>query len=240
MCNLYAEFIYALSISIRDRILFKGIDIGTAVGIRMLLSLETALDILFAMESSKIPLVLDLLQAEARTADLDYEYREKCRSFLRLLVKKHHVLPPSLFVQRITSNSAHIVAVGGYSDIYRGTLESKLVCLKVLRVYVEDGEEKRNKGLYEFYKEALLWTQFDHPNILPFLGVNTTLFPGKIALVAPWMANGQITKFLKANPLHDRLKVISEIAAGIVYLHSHNIVHGDIKGVGQVSQVDSP
>ncbi|KAF9259350.1 kinase-like protein, partial [Marasmius fiardii PR-910] len=81
-----------------------------------------------------------------------------------------------------------------------------------------------------FYKETLLWTHLNHSNLLPFLGVNTTLFPGKLALVAPWMANGEITKFLKANPTHDRLRVISEIAAGIMYLHSRNIVHGDIKG----------
>ncbi|KAF9259353.1 kinase-like protein, partial [Marasmius fiardii PR-910] len=81
-----------------------------------------------------------------------------------------------------------------------------------------------------FYKEALLWTQLSHPNLLPFIGVNTTLLPGKLCLLAPWMVNGQVNKFLEINPSHDRLRVISEIIAGIVYLHSRNIVHGDIKG----------
>ncbi|KAF9259339.1 kinase-like protein, partial [Marasmius fiardii PR-910] len=115
-------------------------------------------------------------------------------------------------------------------DIYKGVFESQSVCLKVLKVYIEDGEEKRNKDLRDFYKETLLWTQLNHPNLLPFLGVNITLFSGKLALVAPWMANGEITKFLETNPSHDKLKVISEIAAGIMYLHSYNIIHGDIKG----------
>ncbi|KAF9259335.1 kinase-like protein, partial [Marasmius fiardii PR-910] len=113
-------------------------------------------------------------------------------------------------------------------DIYKGIFENKPVCLKVLKLHIEDGEEKRNKDLL-FYKETLLWTQLNHANLLPFLGVNTTLFPGKLALVAPWMANGEVTKFLKVNSTHDRLR-ISEIAAGIMYLHSRNIIHGDIKG----------
>ncbi|KAF9257053.1 kinase-like protein, partial [Marasmius fiardii PR-910] len=157
-------------------------------------------------------------------------YRRKCTKWLRRLVNKHYVLPPSLFMQDIIINSLRIAAVGGYSDIYKGVFESKLVCLKVLKVYIEDGEEKRNKELREFYKETLLWTQLSHANLLPFLGVNITLFPGKLALVAPWMANGEITKYLKVNPTHDRLRVLSEIAAGLMYLHSRNIIHGDIKG----------
>ncbi|KAF9259368.1 kinase-like protein [Marasmius fiardii PR-910] len=210
----------------------KKTQIETANDIRALLSSETALDILLTLETSRVPLVLNLLQTEVKTPTLNHEYSRRCMKFLRLLVNKHHILPSSLFVKEVVMESSRILAIGGYSDIYKGILEGKSVCLKVLRIFIEDSEEKRNEDLHEFYKETLLWTQLNHPNILAFLGVNTTLFPGKLVLVASWMANGQITKFLEANPNHDRLKVISEIAAGIVYLHSCNIVHGDIKGVG--------
>ncbi|KAF9259352.1 kinase-like protein [Marasmius fiardii PR-910] len=239
--GFYGRLISALSIHLRDKVMPKDIDmednktipkdidIETANDIRALLSLETALDTLFALEPSKIPLILDLLQAEVKTS-LNSEYCRKCMKFLRLLVNKYHILPPSLFVQEVIMEGSRILAVGGYSDIYKGIYKSKSVCLKVLRMYVEEGGEKRNKTLREFYKETLLWTHLHHPNLLPFLGVNTTLFPGKLALVAPWMANGQITKFLEVKPSHDKLRVISEIAAGIVYLHSRNIIHGDIKG----------
>ncbi|KAF9259367.1 kinase-like protein [Marasmius fiardii PR-910] len=150
--------------------------------------------------------------------------------FLRLLVNKHHILPPSLFVKNVALESNRILAVGGFSDIYKGTYQKKSVCLKVLRMYIEDGGEKKNNNLRNFYKETLLWTQLSHPNLLPFFGVNTTLFPGKLCLLAPWMVNGRITKFLEVNPNHDKLRVISEIMGAIAYLHFHNIIHGDIKG----------
>ncbi|KAF9259045.1 kinase-like protein [Marasmius fiardii PR-910] len=186
--------------------------------------------ILFAVESSKIPPILDLLLAEAKTSKLNHDYRRKCRKWLRLLMNRYHDFPPSLFLKEVNIPVMRIEGAGGHADVYKGVFESKSVCLKVLKVYIADGEEKRNKDLREFYKETLLWTELNHSNLLPFLGINTTLIPGKLALVAPWMANGEVTKFLKVNPSHDRLKVISQIAAGIMYLHSRNLVHGDIKG----------
>ncbi|KAF9258246.1 kinase-like protein [Marasmius fiardii PR-910] len=208
----------------------SSLHITTVADIRALVPTEAAVATLLALETGRVPPILDLLQAEITTKTLDQGYRRKCEKYLRLLVNKHRVLPPSLFVNKVEMSGAHPIDVGGYSDIYQGTYGNQSVCLKVLRIHVQEDDERINKDLREFHKEALLWTQLSHPNLLPFLGVNTTLFPRRPCLVSPWMANGQITKFLELNPGHDRLKVISDIAAGTSYLHSHNIVHGDIKG----------
>ncbi|KAF9258244.1 kinase-like protein [Marasmius fiardii PR-910] len=198
--------------------------------IRTLLATEADVASLLALDVSRIPPVLDLLQAEIRTTGLGQEHRRRCGKYLRLLVNKHRVLPPSLFVNKVEMSGAHPIDVGGYSDIYQGTFGDQSVCLKVLRIHIQEDDERINKDLREFYKEALLWTQLNHANLLPFLGVNTTLFPRRLCLVSPWMVNGQVTKYLETHPGHDRLRVLSEVSAGISYLHSHNIVHGDIKG----------
>ncbi|KAF9027775.1 kinase-like domain-containing protein, partial [Rhodocollybia butyracea] len=73
----------------------------------------------------------------------------------------------------------------------------------------------RGGGFADFCNEALLWRQLRHPNVLPFFGVNTTLFG--FCLVSPWMSNGDIIK---------------EIANGLNYLHSLKppVVHGDVRG----------
>ncbi|KAF9068879.1 kinase-like domain-containing protein [Rhodocollybia butyracea] len=84
----------------------------------------------------------------------------------------------------------------------------------------------------QFCREALVWRQLKHPNILPLLGVNSDLFSPSFCLISPWMKNKDIITYLKANPVEDVYSVLSDIAAGIRYLHSQDppIVHGDIRG----------
>ncbi|KAE9393864.1 kinase-like protein, partial [Gymnopus androsaceus JB14] len=80
--------------------------------------------------------------------------------------------------------------------------------------------------------EALIWRQLQHPNILPLLGVNAELFSPSFCLISPWMENKDIITFLRKNLTHNRHTVLSEIAAGLSYLHSRDppILHGDIRG----------
>ncbi|KAG7100176.1 hypothetical protein E1B28_001955 [Marasmius oreades] len=201
--------------------------------IRRILALETGVNTLLALEDSLVPLTVDLLQCEIRATASEpglREYRRKCTKCLRGLVNKHHVLPNSLFVNEIMKEGSHPLCGGGFSDIWKGTSGDQSVCLKVLRVHIQASQSKKDKIVREFYKETLLWTQLSHPNLLPFLGVNTTLFPQGFCLVSPWMVNGDIITFLELNPGHDKLTVIAEISAGMSYLHSFKIVHGDIKG----------
>ncbi|KAJ8085074.1 hypothetical protein PM082_003856 [Marasmius tenuissimus] len=148
------------------------------------------------------------------------------------LVNKHHILPFSLFVHEVVKEgpSDLAMACGGFADIFKGTYRDKPVCLKVLRIYLEAGQHEKDKLAEEFYKEALLWTQLTHPNLLPFHGVSTSLFPQCFCLVSPWMDNGDIITFLRHNPDHDRLTAILEISAGMAYLHEQKVVHADIKG----------
>ncbi|KAJ8085080.1 MAP kinase kinase kinase activity protein [Marasmius tenuissimus] len=105
-------------------------------------------------------------------------------------------------------------------------LEDCAVCLEALVIK----HHALPASLLAFHKEALLWTQLSHPNLLSLIGVNTTVFPHGFCLVSPWITNGDIISFLERSSDHDRLAAIMEISAGITYLHDSAIVHGDIKG----------
>jgi serine/threonine protein kinase len=61
-----------------------------------------------------------------------------------------------------------------------------------------------------FLKEAVLWGQLRHPNVLPFYGVyRLDDSHGRICLVSPWMENGTIVEYLRNNPNENRLLLVS-------------------------------
>ncbi|KAJ7113408.1 kinase-like domain-containing protein, partial [Mycena epipterygia] len=84
--------------------------------------------------------------------------------------------------------------------------------------------------LKEFGREAVVWRQLSHPNLLPFCGVY--YLDKRLCLISPWMENGNIQKFLnKESHKIDRLSLILDVALGLEYLHANYVVHGDLKAL---------
>ncbi|KAJ4489150.1 kinase-like domain-containing protein, partial [Lentinula lateritia] len=134
-----------------------------------------------------------------------------------------------LVIQNVERIGQNPVAGGGFADVWRGTMNGKAVCLKVLRLVIEQDEGARAT---RFCREALVWRQLKHPHILPLLGVNMELFLPSFCLISPWMENKDIITYLRKNPDHDLYRALIDIVAGMCYLHSRDppIVHGDIRG----------
>ena len=59
----------------------------------------------------------------------------------------------------------------------------------------------------KFCHEAVIWKRLSHPNLLPFLGVNETLFT--LAMISEWMEHGTILQFVKQHKTTNRLKLVS-------------------------------
>ncbi|KAG6808164.1 hypothetical protein H0H92_005177, partial [Tricholoma furcatifolium] len=82
-------------------------------------------------------------------------------------------------------------------------------------------------------REAVLWGQLAHPNLLPFYGLY--LYKNRLSLVSPWAENGTLFDFMqkekKAKRLQweTRLLLCSDVVEGIKYLHSNDMIHGDLK-----------
>ncbi|KAI3601258.1 hypothetical protein WG66_013258 [Moniliophthora roreri] len=200
--------------------------------LREVLALAEPVKTLLSLDKSCVQGVVELLESETNAISTSNDqYRRLCMKCLRALVKKYQILPSSIFLSNIECHGDYPVGGGGFSDIWKGSAGKQDVCLKVIRLHIEGDQQKRHKIYSTFCQEALLWTHLKHQNVLPFLGVNTELFPSRFCLISPWMKNGDIISFLRRFPNHDRLKSFVEIAAGLQYLHSLGIVHGDIKGV---------
>ncbi|KAJ7770535.1 kinase-like domain-containing protein [Mycena metata] len=79
------------------------------------------------------------------------------------------------------------------------------------------------------YSTSLVWRDLHHPHILPFIGIDRDTFPS-LAIVSPWMEQGTVLNHLDRHGHADIDKLLFQIAQGIGYLHSRNIVHGDLRG----------
>ncbi|KAJ7768234.1 kinase-like domain-containing protein [Mycena metata] len=119
------------------------------------------------------------------------------------------------------------VAAGGFGDIWKGLVRGQSVSLKIVRLF-EDSDIKA--VLKDFTREAFVWRQLCHPNLLPFFGLY--YLDSRLCLVSPWMENGNIMQFLKREPLDiDRVSLMLDVALGLEYLHEQNVVHGDLKAI---------
>lgn len=56
------------------------------------------------------------------------------------------------------------------------------------------------------------------------------LFAPSPCLVTPWIENGNVHRYMRKHPDHDKLSMILDISKGMEYLHGLNILHGDIRG----------
>jgi serine/threonine protein kinase len=69
--------------------------------------------------------------------------------------------------------------------------------------------------------------------VLPLLGI-TSDFGRYTSLVSPWLENGSLMQYLDKNSdslgAGPRLQLACEVAAGLSYLHSSHVVHGDLTG----------
>ncbi|KAJ7226783.1 kinase-like domain-containing protein, partial [Mycena pura] len=140
----------------------------------------------------------------------------------RLLIKLSTacgLIPSSLMNSGVTERSKDPVFGGNFADIISGT----------------GGRQARRHQAATFFggrqtEEALLWKNLDHEYVLPFLGVNSETFPGFLCMVSPWMAKGPIVTKRTGGPAPNTIpRLVYEVAKGLQYLHSEDIVHGDLR-----------
>ncbi|KAJ7108576.1 kinase-like domain-containing protein, partial [Mycena epipterygia] len=169
--------------------------------------------------------LLDMIQ---ELLDLFPESRDRPLLYKALLrLSRVSDLHPTCFPLSGLQKLGQQVAGGGFGDIWKSLLRDQSVSVKVMRLF---GDTNVKTALKEFGREALIWRQLSHPNLLPFYGLY--YLENRLCLVSPWMSNGHVMEFLQnAPPDTNRLSLILDVALGVEYLHRECIVHGDLKGM---------
>ncbi|KAK7686491.1 hypothetical protein QCA50_010088 [Cerrena zonata] len=150
-------------------------------------------------------------------------------------------LPQSLYL-RVNLTNRDAERGGGFADIFRGRLRNHDVALKRLRYFCNMTSEERQQNSMDFAREALLWRQMKHENVLEFHGIDMVQFPSMPCMVLPWVEHGNIRHYMKNAPsecsVAQRNKWLSQTANGLTYLHEQNVVHGDVRGANIMISLD--
>ncbi|KAJ7783410.1 hypothetical protein B0H14DRAFT_2400744, partial [Mycena olivaceomarginata] len=137
--------------------------------------------------------LLDLLQD---LLDSSHELRSRpliSKALLRL--SGECGLHPTCFTLFGLKKVGQQVAGGGFGDIWKGLVGGQTVAVKSMRQFVDDDVKVSLKKLG---REALIWRQFSHPNLLPFFGLY--VLDNRPSLISPWMDNGDLKHFLNNAP----------------------------------------
>ncbi|KAJ7288955.1 kinase-like domain-containing protein [Mycena rebaudengoi] len=197
-----------------------------AAHIISILESESSKERVLKLDGDPAQYFLDVIQnALDRGLLLERDHKSKARRIILKLSEACDKLPSSLFITGVTGRDEHATFVGGFGDIYQASYGGKTVALKLVRTF--HGRETRLK----FCREALVWQDLQHSYILPLIGIDRESFPATLlCMVSPWMEHGTVLKYLSDHGRANVDRLLSEIAQGLEYLHSRNIVHGDLRG----------
>lgn len=123
---------------------------------------------------------------------------------------------------------------GTYGTVYHGKWKGSDVAIKRIneRCFVgqSSGEECMKS---ECWNEACNLADLHHPNIVAFYGVVLDGPDGSFATVTEFMVNGSLKRALLKNEKildqRKRLLIAMDVAFGMEYLHSKNMIHFDLK-----------
>jgi len=105
-------------------------------------------------------------------------------------------------------------------EIWRTT-----VAIKRLLVNVSHLEKIKER----FCREVFMWKRLSDPNTIPLLGAY--IRGSELVMISEWMDNGNVMQYLRKNSRANKPSLLADVARGIIYLHSMNVVHGDLKGL---------
>ncbi|KAF9231681.1 quinon protein alcohol dehydrogenase-like superfamily [Melanogaster broomeanus] len=127
------------------------------------------------------------------------------------------------------------VASGSYGNVYKCKLHHgdgsyTEVAVKAFRLGFAGNAVAQLELSKPLRREIKVWHSLRHPNIARLLGV-TFRFGTTISTVSPWISRGPLHAYLAESPELSQsacFHLVEDVAAGLKYLHSFPVVHGDL------------
>ncbi|KAJ7231339.1 kinase-like domain-containing protein [Mycena rebaudengoi] len=194
-----------------------------------ILDSQATKEAVLALEGDAAQHFLDVIEHTLdRGLLIEPEHNSKVQRMMIKLSNACDKFPSSLFITGVSGRDNYATFGGGFGDIYRASYNGSTVALKQMRSFQRGSDLRRIRS--KFCREALIWQHLKHPCILPMLGIDQENLPSSLCMVSPWMENGTVLKYLEEHGKQDVAKFLWQIAQGLEYLHSRNVVHSDLRG----------
>ncbi|KAF8635764.1 hypothetical protein AX17_003863, partial [Amanita inopinata Kibby_2008] len=124
-------------------------------------------------------------------------------------------------------------ASGEFSDVCTAQLvmnnfeSTKLVAMKMMRVFTSNSRYLEGSYRNKMLNLATQWHALSHENVMQCMGLAQVDY--YLGFVLP-LCQEPITTYVRLNPDVSKLSLLRQVAAGVEYLHSRNVVHTDIRG----------
>ena len=140
-------------------------------------------------------------------------------------------LPLPLEVTNVTVDCKNTVWNGSFAVVYQGTYKKKECAVKVFSVGIV-------KNLKEIEGSQLASIIQHHPNVVLVHGLwYDNLCPGNQPALVMELCNTNLQKYLEEKidrgedeffEVATKSEILRDVAAGMIYLHSEQILHGDL------------
>ena len=118
---------------------------------------------------------------------------------------------------------------GGHCDLFKAKRYGRWYLLKCLK------EEQATFPVYQqmLRKEFEIAVSLQHPSVMQVMAIEEVTLPKRgaaLCIVAEWIDGRTLTSYLDENPSQqERQRIFREIAEGVAYIHSQQVVHRDLK-----------
>eukprot|EP01124_Arcella_intermedia_P021173 TRINITY_DN2913_c0_g1_i3.p1 TRINITY_DN2913_c0_g1~~TRINITY_DN2913_c0_g1_i3.p1 ORF type:complete len:522 (+),score=121.48 TRINITY_DN2913_c0_g1_i3:19-1584(+) len=118
------------------------------------------------------------------------------------------------------------VGTGQYGDVFKGRCRGLDVAIKILKNRFGTEEQ-----LASFKREVDIMSRIRFPNVCLLLGACTD--PDYFCIIQEYLPRGDLASALEnkklPNNFYARMRLGSQIARGMLWIHSNNILHRDLK-----------
>ena len=132
---------------------------------------------------------------------------------------------PSAYISPNAVSKDELIGEGGFGTVYKGVYKGTTVAVKELKSFGLSDP----KIFSDIRREIALLNQLRSPYIVTCLGSMATR--SKVMIVMEYCKYGTLTKLLRGPPLSRkmRLRLLTDVARGMDYLHRNSIIHRDLK-----------